>query len=118
VSQDVVLRILALALLAWFIYARFAGKIGGAKARELVKDGALLLDVRSGAEFGAGHLDGAKNIPVTDVGARIAELPADRSRPIVVYCASGMRSSMAKRKLKSAGFTQVFDVGTMGRYEG
>lgn len=117
-SQDALLRLFALALLAWFIYRRFAGKIGGTKARELVKNGALLLDVRSDAEFGTGHLDGAKNISVTDLGARIKDLPADRARPIVVYCASGMRSGTAKRKLESAGFTQVFDVGTMRRYEG
>lgn len=110
------LRLLILVLVVWTIYRRFFGKISGSKARELVASGALLVDVRSPGEFGSGHIEGAKNIPVSDLAARMGELGSDRAKPIVVYCASGMRSASAAGALKRAGFQQVFDLGGMGRW--
>ncbi len=87
-------------------------------ARRLVREqGALLLDVRSEAEFSAGHIDGAVLIPHDQVKDRLADIEAkldgDRSRPIVVYCRSGRRSGLAKDVLLEAGFTQVTNVGGM-----
>lgn len=110
------LRLLVLVLIAWVVYRRFFGKISGPRARELVSAGALLVDVRSPGEFGAGHIEGAKNIPVSDLGSRLGELGEDKARPIVVYCASGMRSASAASTLKRAGFQQVFDLGGMSRW--
>jgi len=71
-----------------------------------------LVDVRSPAEFAGGHLDGALNIPVGSLPNRLDEL-GDREKPIVLYCASGMRSLRAEGILKSKGFTQVLDLGAM-----
>ncbi len=86
--------------------------ISSAKAHELVANGARLVDVRSPGEFASAHLDGARNIPVGDVARRAAEL-GDKSRPVIVYCASGARSAVAKRTLKSAGFSEVYTLGAM-----
>jgi rhodanese-related sulfurtransferase len=83
-------------------------------ARQLVADGALLLDVRTSAEYAGGHLEGAVNIPVQELGARVAEVGA-KSRPVVVYCRSGGRSCSAAGLLTKAGY-QVVDVGGMGAY--
>lgn len=84
-------------------------------AQRLVSEGALLLDVRTPTEFNAGHLPGAINIPLHELGKRIAELePKEQS--IVVYCASGMRSRGARRVLTSAGFTNVSDLGSAARW--
>ncbi len=110
------LRLLILVLIVWVLYKRFGGKIMGAKARELVGAGALLLDVRTPSEFAGGHLQGAINIPVSELGARVSELGQDRARPIVVYCASGMRSASAKTTLRGLGFADVHDLGAMGRW--
>lgn len=85
------------------------------QAHGLVKDGAALIDVRSPEEFGAGHIDGARNIPVGEIGQRTAEV-GDKDKPVVVYCRSGMRSSQAKSTLESAGFTQVHNLGGMSRW--
>jgi rhodanese-related sulfurtransferase len=63
---------------------------------------AVLLDVRSGAEFAAGHLPGAVNIPHTQLRARLDELPRDRA--VWVYCASGVRSYLALRLLRQRGW--------------
>ena len=87
------------------------GGARGAEAKKRIAEGALLLDVRTPAEFAEGHIDGALNIPVQVLPQRIDEL-GDRSRPIVVYCRSGMRSANAAQILGRAGYT-VHDAGGM-----
>jgi len=68
----------------------------------------LILDVRSAAEFGEGHIPGAVNIPHDTIGSRIAELGPAGERDIVVYCRSGRRSALALAALKEAGFSRLF----------
>ena len=63
------------------------------EAHRLVSAGATLLDVRTRDEFAGGHVDGAVNIPVDELPARIGELATDR--PVVAYCRSGRRSAHA-----------------------
>lgn len=67
----------------------------------------LLLDVREPAEFTGplGHISGARLLPIGQVAARAAELPADK--PIVTVCRSGSRSAQAVSLLQRAGFTRV-----------
>lgn len=86
-----------------------------AKVQQLVKEGALLVDVRSPQEFSSGHIKGAKNIPVSEVATRLKEF-GDTQKPIVVYCRSGARSARAQSTLKGAGFTQVYNLGGMNRW--
>lgn len=83
---------------------------GAPDPRRMVADGAVLLDVRTSDEFSAGHLDGAVNIPIDDLEARLGELPRDRD--VVVYCRSGRRSAHAATLLGAAGFA-VHDLGPM-----
>ncbi len=85
------------------------------QAHALVADGAALIDVRSPEEFASGHIDGARNIPVGQIGQRAAEV-GDKDGPVVVYCRSGMRSAQAKSTLESAGFTKVHNLGGMSRW--
>lgn len=84
-------------------------RISGKSAREKVAAGAQLVDVRSESEFRGGAIPGAKNIPVQSLSRRLGEL--DRQKPIVVYCASGMRSASAASLLKRSGFAEVHDLG-------
>lgn len=84
-------------------------RITSQDAHEKVAAGALLLDVRSEAEFQSGSIAGAENIPVSSLGQRMQEL--DKTRPIIVFCASGMRSSSAAGYLKRSGFKEVHDLG-------
>jgi rhodanese-related sulfurtransferase len=79
--------------------------------RTLVANGALLLDVRTQAEFREAHLPHALNVPVHELPGRLGEL-APSTRPIVVYCRSGGRSAQASDVLRQAGF-QVKDIGPM-----
>lgn len=87
----------------------------GETARTLVDAGARLVDVRSTTEYATSHLPGAINVPVDVLPSRLAELEP-RAQPIVVYCASGNRSSRAKAALLDAGFESVFDLGAMSNW--
>jgi rhodanese-related sulfurtransferase len=66
-----------------------------------------ILDVRSRAEFEAGHLPGAIHLPFWQVGARLGEIPGVKTDPIVVYCGHGPRAWMAGAVLRRRGFTDV-----------
>lgn len=111
----IALVVLALVVVA-MLYLRFGVvRISGADARELVQNGALLLDVRTPSEFTRGHIEGAINIPIRELGGRLGEL-GNNSGEIVVYCQSGGRSAMAKRILERNGFEHVHDLGGIGRW--
>lgn len=77
---------------------------------ELVKEGALILDVRSKGEFAGGHIKGAVNISVDTLRNNLPKLK-DKNQAIITCCASGMRSASAKSILKSNGYTQVYNGG-------
>ncbi len=81
-------------------------------ARAWVSRGATLLDVRSAREFAAGHLEGARNVPHDEVTARLSEIPPGR---VVVYCKSGVRSALAARQLRAAGY-EVLDIRRASRF--
>jgi phage shock protein E len=99
----------------WKISRGFMGKVSPEKARQLVASGARLVDVRSPGEFAGGHLTGALNIPVGELGTRMGEV-GDKTKPVVLYCASGMRSASAAGMLRRAGFADVHDLGAMARW--
>jgi rhodanese-related sulfurtransferase len=83
-------------------------------ARELVANGAVLLDVRTAAEFAERHIPGALNIPVQELGTRLREL-GPTTRPVVVHCRSGVRSASAAQLLQRAGY-DVLDIGGIGNW--
>jgi rhodanese-related sulfurtransferase len=71
--------------------------------------GAVVVDVRSPAEFNAAANPGSLNIPLNQIQARSVEL--DQAKTILVCCASGTRSGMAAGILKQLGFKNVVNVG-------
>ena len=78
---------------------------------EAIESGATVLDVRTDGEWAGGHVAGALHVPVgaDDFEARVAGL--DRSAPVYVYCASGVRSGRAARVLEGMGFDRVVNAG-------
>ncbi len=76
---------------------------------ELVKSGAIIVDVRSKGEFAAGHIKGSVNIPLDQIGTQHTKL--DKNKVIITCCASGMRSASAKGVLKAKGFATVHNGG-------
>jgi len=72
----------------------------------------FILDVRSAEEWTAnGYIEGAVNVPVIDVPANLAQLPADKAAPIVIMCASGHRGALAQMYLQFLGYTNVRNLG-------
>lgn len=84
------------------------------EARDLVAKGAQLVDVRSPQEFGMGTIPGSKNVPLQAM--HTAEQHLDKSKPVIVYCASGMRSEQAKGVLHQLGFDAVHNLGSVNKY--
>jgi len=76
---------------------------------QLVKDGALILDVRTPGEYAGGHIKGSKNIPLQSLQQQLGKIPKDKV--IITCCASGMRSGSAKSMLLSNGFKEVHNGG-------
>ncbi len=77
---------------------------------EILRKGALILDVRSEEEFASGHVNGAKNIPLPALEQNLAAV-GSKSAAIVTCCASGGRSSVAVSILKKHGYTNVHNGG-------
>jgi NADPH-dependent 2,4-dienoyl-CoA reductase/sulfur reductase-like enzyme/rhodanese-related sulfurtransferase len=78
------------------------GDVPLARWEDISKSNALILDVRNFDEFEAGHVQGARHLPLPELRARMAELPHDRE--IWVYCGVGQRSYYATRALRLNGF--------------
>jgi rhodanese-related sulfurtransferase len=77
--------------------------------------GAQIVDVRTPAEFSQGHVPQSVNIPLDPFQARLGEL--DPARAVLLCCASGARSGMAKAILDKAGFSQVHNAGPWTRLQ-
>lgn len=78
---------------------------------ELVKQGAIILDVRSKGEYNGGHIKGSINIPVDQLSKNLGKFK-DKNKTIITCCASGMRSASAKSILKSNAYVNVHNGGS------
>jgi len=111
-NNSTIINIVIIALIAWFVYKMFR-PIKGLRTlnandfeKEIGKGSdALLIDVREPYEFQNGSIPGAKNIPMSQLGKRLGEIPKDRS--VLLYCQSGMRSKNAARILSKNGYERL-----------
>lgn len=69
--------------------------------------GVVVLDVRTAAEFAAGHVPGARNVSHDELAGRLGELDGLRDKDVVLYCRSGRRTALAGDVLRKAGFTKL-----------
>ncbi len=72
---------------------------------------ATIIDVRNDWEFGEGHAEGAVNIPLFEIPARLDEIRALK-KPLLLCCASGNRSNQATVFLKQSGLEDIYDGGS------
>jgi rhodanese-related sulfurtransferase len=99
------------AMLLWPLFRRTAGGpwVNTAEATHLInREDALVVDVRDPGEYGAGHILGAKNVPLSRLND--AEVAKRKERPVIVYDQGGERSSKAVAALKKQGFTRVVNL--------
>jgi phage shock protein E len=81
-----------------------------ADLKNVIEQGAFLVDVRTPGEFLEGHVKGSVNIPLDAVPTQLAKFKNKKN--IIVFCRSGARSSQAKSILEQNGFTNVINGGT------
>jgi rhodanese-related sulfurtransferase len=103
-----------LAIGIWFLYKWWNSNRVIAMVPELKKNGAVLIDVRSAGEFANGNAPGTINIPLQELSSRLDQIP--KSSPIVLCCASGTRSGMAKLLLLKNGFRNVYNIGAWSKF--
>jgi rhodanese-related sulfurtransferase len=70
-----------------------------------------IVDVRTPAEFAAGHIQGSLNVPNETIGSSAPSALPDLDATILVYCRSGARSAQAAKKLLAIGYANVLDFG-------
>ena len=97
--------------LIWPNLQRRGAKVSTLQATQLINQGkGIVVDVREPAEFSAGHLRDAKNIPLGELSNRIGELDKFKSKAVIVVCQTGARSGKAAALLKKAGFSEAFSL--------
>ncbi len=95
-------------MLVWPSFRHGGKAINPTEATLLInREDAQVIDVRDAREYSAGHLPGARNIPLADLAARAGELEALKDKPLILVCASGVRSGQACAQLQKLGFTRV-----------
>ncbi|HEY1047457.1 MAG TPA: rhodanese-like domain-containing protein [Bacteroidia bacterium] len=78
---------------------------------ELVKNGGIIVDVRTKGEYSSGHIKGSINIPLDQLSVNLSKFK-DKNQAIITCCASGMRSASGKSILKSNGYSNVHNGGS------
>ncbi len=86
-------------------------KLTKEQADALIQQGAVLVDVRTKQEYDRHHLPGAVNIPYKEIYLHAGQVLADKSQPVIVCCATGKRSCMAKERLDWMGYEQAWYLG-------
>lgn len=76
--------------------------------KALVKNGAIIVDVRTKGEYQSGHIEGSHNIPLDSLSVLYTMIP--QSRVVITCCASGMRSASARAMLQAKGY-EVYNGG-------
>lgn len=76
--------------------------------KTLISNGAMIVDVRTPAEYKGGHAKGSINIPLDQLSGNLKKIKKDK--PVIVCCASGMRSGSAKKMLEAQGF-EAYNAG-------
>ncbi|HUX45323.1 MAG TPA: rhodanese-like domain-containing protein [Terracidiphilus sp.] len=106
---------IVLALLVGFIVMRRSGQVPRKKALALIKEGGIIIDVRTATEYTSRHLSQAVNIPLDEVEMLVPERVKKKDRVLLLHCQSGMRSRTAKARLERLGYTQVYNLGSFER---
>lgn len=98
-----------------YIVYRRTGLIPKKDAADLLKKGALVIDVRTPAEFYSGHLSQAYNMPLDEVENLVGNKVRDRGKVLLLHCQSGVRARSAKTRLEALGYKNVFVLGSYER---
>ena len=98
------------AMLVWPMMRRGAGgpSVNTLEATQLInRQDALVVDVREQAEYAQSHILNARLLPLSQLDSRLADIEKFKDKPVIVYCATGNRSSAAAATMRKSGFSNV-----------
>ena len=101
------------AMLVWPLARRGAGgpSVNTLEATQLInRQDALVLDVREQAEYAQSHILNSRGLPLSQIEARIGDIEKFKDKPVIVYCATGNRSSTAAALMRKRGFSNVVNL--------
>ncbi|MCX7142286.1 MAG: rhodanese-like domain-containing protein [Proteobacteria bacterium] len=101
------------AMLVWPMVRRGAGgpSVSTLEATQLInRQDALVVDVREQAEYAQSHILNSRLLPLSQIEARMGDIEKFKDKPVIVYCASGNRSSSAAATLRKSGFSNVLNL--------
>jgi len=113
--RPLMIIILVVAVVIALLLLKRAGQTPSADAQEQLKNGALVIDVRSPEEFTADHLRTAINIPLEQIDQILPLQVKDKNRVLLLHCQSGVRSAIAAHKMQGMGYTNVSNLGSFSR---
>jgi len=96
-------------LLIYVVYRVYKYQTLDAGLDKLIKNGAIILDVRTEKEFEMGHISGSENISLGTIRERYIEL--DKNKTYITVCSHGLRSVKVEHILKEKGFKKVYNGG-------
>ncbi len=104
----IAIAILSFIMLLWPGFRQSGKSVTTAQATQLInREDALIIDVRESHEYAAGHMPDARNIPLKDLAAKADELAGYKEKPLILVCASGVRSGQGCSQLEKLGFTKL-----------
>lgn len=113
--MDWTVWLVAVSVVVAFLVIKRLGLVGERAAREMLQRGAEIIDVRGEAEFRAGHIPGAINIPLGELRTSIRRFVPDPTTPLLLHCLSGGRSAIGRRILRSQGYPNAHNLGSFSR---
>jgi phage shock protein E len=105
------------AMLATIILLRRSDLVSATEAAAHLKNGALVIDVRTAGEFASGHLPNAINLPLDEIESALPRRVTDKSQVLLLHCQAGGRSAEASKKLIALGYLNAFNLGSYHRAE-
>jgi len=114
-GMDWLTWIVAGGAIAGVLALRRMALIGTQIARDRLKEGAKVIDVRDETEFGQQHLQGAINIPLTRLREEIGRHVPDKDQAVLLHCLSGGRSGIGQAMLRGMGYRKAFNLGSYER---
>ena len=105
----------ALICVVGFMFMRRSGQVPVKDATEYVRQGAMIVDVRTPVEYSRGHLSQSFNMPLDELDSLLPAKVKDKERIILVHCQTGLRSRKAKERLEKIGYKNVYDLGSYER---
>lgn len=97
-----------------FSVTRALGNLKAETAHEYLSEGAIVIDVRSEAEFADKSIDGVINIPLPVLADRIGKAVPDKNTVILLHCRSGNRSGQGMSVLRGMGYEKTYNLGSYG----